>query len=97
VRPPVSCQISQLSTVPKQISPRAARARAPSTVSSSQRSLVPEKYGIGQQTGPRGDRRFDGQSSRRLRQIAAVRRSCQTMALWIGRPVSRSHTRVVSR
>ena len=30
-------------------------------------------------------------------QTSAVRRSCQTMALWIGRPVARSHTTVVSR
>ena len=29
--------------------------------------------------------------------VAAVRRSCQTMALWMGRPVARSHTMVVSR
>ena len=41
--PPVSCQISQLSTVPKASSPRSAAARAPGTLSSSQRSLVPEK------------------------------------------------------
>ena len=30
-------------------------------------------------------------------QRSAVRRSCQTMALWIGLPVLRSHTTVVSR
>ena len=30
-------------------------------------------------------------------QKSAVRRSCQTMALWTGSPVSRSHTMVVSR
>ena len=32
-----------------------------------------------------------------LRQVSAVRRSCQTMALWIGRPVRRSHSTQVSR
>jgi hypothetical protein len=31
------------------------------------------------------------------RQNAVVRRSCQTMALWIGFPLVRSHTTVVSR
>ena len=31
------------------------------------------------------------------RTSAAVRRSCQTIALWIGLPVARSHTSVVSR
>jgi hypothetical protein len=41
--PPVSFQSSALSTVPKQSSPRCARARAPFTLSSSQRSLVPLK------------------------------------------------------
>ncbi len=32
-----------------------------------------------------------------LAQMSAVRRSCQTMARWIGCPVARSHTTVVSR
>jgi hypothetical protein len=41
--PPVSCQISQLSTVPKASSPRSAASRAPGTWSSSHCSLVPEK------------------------------------------------------
>ena len=43
VLPPVSCQISQLSTVPNASSPRSAVVRAPGTLSRSQRSLVPEK------------------------------------------------------
>ncbi len=34
---------------------------------------------------------------RNAAQTSAVRRSCQTIALWIGRPVARSHTTVVSR
>jgi hypothetical protein len=41
-RPPVSCQISQLSTVPKASSPAGCGA-APGTWSSSHCSLVPEK------------------------------------------------------
>lgn len=41
--PPVSCQISQLSTVPNASSPRSAIRRAPGTWSSSQANLVPEK------------------------------------------------------
>jgi len=41
--PPVSCQMSQLSTVPKASSPRSAASRAPGTWSSSHCSLVPEK------------------------------------------------------
>ena len=41
--PPVSFQISQVSMVPKASSPRSARSRAPGTLSSSQRSLLPEK------------------------------------------------------
>jgi len=41
--PSVSCQINQLSTVPKASSPRSACARAPGTLSSSHCSLVPEK------------------------------------------------------
>ncbi|MNS78897.1 hypothetical protein D3C72_1125310 [compost metagenome] len=41
--PPVNCQISQVSTVPKASSPRSAIWRAPGTWSSSHASLVPEK------------------------------------------------------
>ncbi|MCY1550365.1 hypothetical protein D9M68_866170 [compost metagenome] len=41
--PPVSCQINQLSTVPKASSPRSACARAPGTLSRIHLSLVPEK------------------------------------------------------
>ena len=43
--PPVSFQIRKLSTVPNNSSPASARSRAPSTLSSTQFSLVPEKYG----------------------------------------------------
>ncbi len=41
--PPVSCQISQLSTVPNASSPASAWARAPGTWSRIHCSLVPEK------------------------------------------------------
>ena len=85
--PPVSFQSSQLSTVPKASSPASARARAPGTLSSSQAILVAEKYGIDQQSGPLADDRL--QAGRfKCWQMAAVRRSCQTMAGAIGRPVS---------
>ena len=57
-RPPVSRQSSQVSTVPKASRPAAAAARAPGTLSSSQASLVAEKYGIEQQAGARGDQRL---------------------------------------
>ena len=55
-RPPVSCQSSHESTVPKQSSPRSARWRAPGTSSSSQRILVPEKYGVEHEPGLAPDR-----------------------------------------
>ena len=42
-RPPVSFQISHVSTVPKQSSPASARACAPSTASRMKRTFVPEK------------------------------------------------------
>lgn len=95
-RPRVSCHTSQLSMVPKASSPRAARSRAPSTWSRIQRSLVPEKYGS--ITSPVRSRTASSRPSARSRsQMASVRRSCQTMALKMGRPVARSHTTVVSR
>ena len=36
-------------------------------------------------------------AARSAAQASAVRRSCQTMALWIGLPLTRSQTIVVSR
>jgi len=94
--PPVRCQASQVSMVPKASSPRSARARAPGTVSSSHASLVPEKYAS--RTSPV---LFRNPSScpacRSASHRDAVRRSCQTMALATGRPVARSQSTVVSR
>ena len=55
-------------------------------------SFVAEKYGIADKTRPRAD-----QIGRQLAQRAAVRRSCQTIAGYTGRPLRRSHTTVVSR
>ena len=54
--------------------------------------MVAEKYGSG--TSPVRSRIRSGSSSR---QRAAVRRSCQTIAGATGRPVTRSHSNVVSR
>ena len=96
VRLPVRCQVSQVSTVPKASSPRSARARAPGTLSSSQAILVPLKYGS--ITRPvRSRTRLSAPISFSSAHCGAVRRSCQTMALWIGSPVCRSQTMVVSR
>ena len=77
--------------------PASAAARAPSTWSSSQRDLGrgeirdrarrPVRAAISAPCPARSSRS----------QTAAVRRSCQTMALWIARPVRRSHTTTVSR
>src|SRR5207302_519154 len=76
--PPESFHTNQESIVPKQSSPSAARSAARATLSSSQRSLVPEKYGS--RTRPvfwrtRGSRPRVRSSS----QKDAVRRSCQTI------------------
>ena len=70
---------SQVSTVPKASSPRSAIWRAPGTWSSSQDSLVPEKYASS--TRPVRDCRKSACPSARSRSHSgAVRRSCQTMA-----------------
>jgi hypothetical protein len=95
-RPPESWNTSHESIVPKASSPRPARARAPGTLSSSHLSLVPEKYAS--MTSPV----FAAiavalPAARSSSQSAAVRRSCQTIAFPIGRPVARSQTTVVSR
>ncbi len=95
-RRPVSCQSSHVSTVPKRSLPASACARAPGVFSRIQRSFVAEKYGSRRRpvfsatSGSRPSRLSCAQKS-------AVRRSCHTIALHTGRPVSRSHTRVVSR
>ena len=93
---PVSFQISHVSTVPKASLPASARARAPGTLSRIQRILLAEKYASMSRpvfawiVSP-------APSAFSRSQNSAVRRSCQTIALWIGSPVSRSQTMVVSR
>ncbi len=82
--------------VPKHNSPFSARARAPFTWSSSQRSLVPLKYAS--RTSPVFSRTHGSlPSALSSLHIPAVRLSCQTMAWWMGRPERRSQSRVVSR
>ena len=94
--PPVSRHNRKLSTVPKARRPSCAAARAPSMWSSSQAILVAEKYGSS--TRPvRAVIVGSCPACRSAAQASAVRRSCQTMAWWIGRPVARSHTIAVSR
>ena len=55
------------------------------------------EIGIEEQAGLGRDLVFMAGRAAARRSAAAVRRSCQTMALWIGLPVLRSHTTVVSR
>ena len=82
--------------VPAASVPFSAAARLPATWSRIQAILVPEKYGsrirpvlaVTSSSCP---------ARRSSSQRWAVRRSCQTMALWMGLPVLRSHTTVVSR
>ena len=94
--PPVSRHSKKLSTVPNASRPASAAARAPSTWSSSQAILVAEKYGSS--SSPVLDAIVGSwPAARSSEQASVVRRSCQTMALWIGLPVARSHTIVVSR
>ncbi len=62
--------------------------------SSSQRSFVPEKYAS--ITSPVRSR-TSVSCARSASHIAAVRRSCHTIAFATGAPVSRSQTTVVSR
>ena len=93
---PVSCQMSHVSTVPNSSSPRSAFSRAPGTLSSTQRILVAEKYAsisrpVADWMRSSSPRRFSSS------QNSAVRRHCQTMALYTGRPVVLSQRMVVSR
>ena len=92
----VRFHVSHVSTVPKMSSPRSARSRAPSTLSRIHEIFGPEKY---VDTGRPVMRRTRSSptSSRSFLQIPSVRVSCQTMALYTGSPVARSHTIVVSR
>ena len=94
--PPVSRQSRNESTVPNASRPCSAAARARFTWSSSQPILVAEKYGSS--TRPvLSATAASCPAARSAAQASAVRRSCQTMALWIGLPLTRSQTIVVSR
>ena len=95
-RPPVSCQTSHVSTVPKASLPASARALAPGTWSSIQAIFVPEKYASGRRP-VRAWIRASCPSAESASQAAAVRRSSQTMAWSIGSPVARSQRIAVSR
>ena len=72
--------------MPNASSPRSARARAPATLSRIHAILVPEKYGSSS-SPVRSRTRRSAPSLRSLAHAGAVRRSCQTMARWIGSPV----------
>ena len=74
-----------------------ARSRAPGTWSSSQRDLGPGEVGRQRQARRASRRRSRPASPASSRTSASVRVSCQTIALWTGSPVARSHTTVVSR
>ena len=52
--------------------------------------LAGGEIGIEQQPGLGGDLRLMAGGAQAARTASAVRRSCQTMALWIGLPVARS-------
>ncbi len=94
--PPVSCQVSHVSIVPKQSSPASARSRAPGTSSSSHASFVAEKYGFsGSPVASRNRSTPPSAASRST--IGCERVSCHTIAGCTGRPVARSQSTVVSR
>ncbi len=94
--PPVSRQIRNVSTVPNANSPASARTRAPSILSSSHATFVAEKYGSSNRP-VRALIKASCPASFNARHMSAVRRSCQTIALWITSPVVRSQINVVSR
>ena len=84
--PPESVQAIHVSTVPKQSSPRSARARWGSTSSRMAITLVADALGA---------RRMP--SACRTRQVPTVRRSCHPMPGATGRPVDRSQTMLDAR
>ena len=95
-RPFVSFHSTQESIVPAASSPASARARAPGTASRIHASFVALKYGSS--VRPVAARTASSwPSARNSTSRDAVRRSCHTTARWIGFPVARSHTTIVSR
>ena len=95
--PPVSRQIRNESMVPK--AQFAALGPLPRTFDmiENPRHFRAGEIGIKQQPGFCGEKFFMSLRLSASAQISAVRRSCQTMALWMALPVLRSHTTVVSR
>ncbi len=95
-RPPVRRQMRKVSTVPKARWPASRqRARALHIVEQPG-DLGGREVGIEQQPGLGGDRRLVA-GLLQARHMSAVRRSCQTMARWMGLAVRRSQMRQVSR
>ena len=97
VLPPVSCQTSQESIVPNASSPRARALAGARDVVEQPAELRAREIGVDHQPGllARSVRALP--AARSSSQSGAVRRSCQTIAFAIGRPVARSQTTVVSR
>jgi hypothetical protein len=95
-RPPVSFHSSQLSMVPKARSPCGGGDVGAGHVVQDPADLGGREIGIHHQPGAAAD----GSAwpcSRSCAHSGSPRRSCQTMALWMGWPVRRFHTTVVSR
>ncbi len=95
--PPVSRQSRKLSTVPKASRPGSGRRRA-----RRRRGRAARRSWWRRNTDRAAARCVAAiagswPAARSAAQASAVRRSCQTMALWIGLPVARSQTIVVSR
>src|SRR5919202_692001 len=79
--------IRKVSTVPKRISPRSARARVPGTLSRIHLTLEPEKYAS--VTRPvRARIALSRPLAFKSSHMGTVRRLCQTMALQTGWPVA---------
>jgi hypothetical protein len=83
--------------VPNASAPWAASDCAPLTWSSNQRTLVPEKYGSITRPVERRNCSAYPARARNCAHSGSVRRSCQTIAWWIGAPLARRHSSVVSR
>ena len=91
--PPVSFQMSQVSTVPNASSPAFAWRARPARARGSTAILVRGEIGVEHEARLAADDAVE--LAARLaagRRWPAVRRSCQTMALQTGSPVARSHT-----
>ena len=94
--PPVSCQIVQVSIVPRQSSPRSARSRAPGTFSRIHATFGAEKNG--ESCSPVFSRTMRSVSGLvRRRQSSVARLHCQTIDSQTGSPVLRSQTATLSR